>query len=119
LVRRQLINSPTKIVVCQLLRLLKPEVTTDIPLQRFFSFKNKIKIFSFTNKLKEINIKVVIFQEPAQRDVCGNAGADVPITCDGVRTKKSQYVKVIPVHTMKANRGSGRTGPRALNLGTR
>jgi hypothetical protein len=85
----------------------------------FFSLKNKIKILLFTSKLKEINRKVIIFQEPTQRDVCGNAGADVPVTCDGVRTQKSQYVRVIPVHTMKANRGSGRTGPRALNLGTR
>ena len=64
-------------------------------------------------------MEVVIFQEPTQRDVCSNAGADVHITCDGVRTQKSQYVKVIPVHTKKANRGSGRAGPRVLNLGTR
>jgi hypothetical protein len=62
---------------------------------------------------------MVIFQEPTQRDVCGNAGADDHMACDVVRTQKSQYVKVITVHTMKANRGSGRIGPRTLNLGTR
>jgi hypothetical protein len=69
---------------------------------RVFYFKNKLKILLFTNKLKYINTKVVIFQEPTQRDVCCNAGADVRITCDGVRTQRSQYVKVIPVHTTKA-----------------
>jgi hypothetical protein len=109
-VRRQFINRPIKIVVCQLLHLLKPEVTnTHSSSKLFFSFKNKLKVLLFTHELKEINMKVVIFQEPTQRDVCGNAGTDVHITCDGVRTQKSQYVEVIPVHTMKANRGSGRT----------
>jgi hypothetical protein len=36
-----------------------------------FSFKIScpIKLFLFTNKLKQINKKVVIFQEPAQKDV--------------------------------------------------
>jgi hypothetical protein len=55
-----------------------------------FSFKIScpIKILLFTNKLKQINKKVVILQEPTQKDVCGNAGADVaPITCDRVRTQ--------------------------------
>jgi hypothetical protein len=85
----------------------------------FDVFFYKIKILLFTNKRKEINTKVVIFQEPTQRDVCCNSGADIHINCDGIRTQKSQYVKVIPVHTMKANRGNGRTGPRAFNLGTR
>ena len=111
--RRQFINRPTKIVIRQLLHLLKPEVTNTHS-SSIFSFKNKIKILLFTKKLKEINMKLVIFQEPTQRDVCGNDGADVHITCDGVKTQKSQYVKVIPVHTMEADRGSGRTGPRAL-----
>jgi len=51
----------------------------------FFLLKIKKKLL-FANKLKEINTKVIIFQEPTQRDVCGNAGADIHITCDGVKT---------------------------------